>query len=243
MSMACAMGVPAAESVKVLAGSAVQPAMNEIVPAFERSSGHSVTFDYGTVGGMAKRVAAGERADAAIVSGPQMRELAAAGRVLAGTACDLGKTGIGVFVRKGAAHPRIETPEAFRSAMFAAGSIGYNDPAAGAPVGIYLVQLFERMGIAGAMKAKTVVFKDRAERFGAVARGDVELGFNQVSEIVAQPSVELVGPLPGSLQNYTVLSAGVVASSERPEAAREFVRYICAPEALATLRGRGFEAP
>ncbi len=187
-----ALSLPFAASsaeIKVLAGSAIQPAMNEIVSKFETNTGHRVRFEYGTVGVMAERALLGERADVVAVSGPQMAALEREGKVLPGTRLDLGKTGVGAFVRKGAPKPDIASLDAFKRAMLAAKSIGYNDPAAGAPVGIYLVGLFERMGIADQMNAKTVVFKQRSERFEAVARGDVEIGFNQISEIIAQPAV------------------------------------------------------
>jgi len=164
----------------------------------------------------------GERADLAVVSGPQMTTLQEKGKIVAGTRIDLGKTGIAIFVRKGAAKPDISSVEAFKRAMLNAKSIGYNDPAAGAPVGIYLIGLFERLGIAKEMTPKTVVFKQRSERFDAVARGDVEIGFNQVSEIIAQPAVDLVGPLPGPIQNQTLLSIGALSTGDHQDAARAF---------------------
>jgi molybdate transport system substrate-binding protein len=127
--------------------------------------------------------------------------------------------------------------------MLGAKSIGYNDPAAGAPVSIYLVGLFERLGIADQMTPKTVAFKDRAERFGAVARGDVEIGFNQVSEIIAVPAVDLVGPLPEAIQNYTLLSIASLSSGEHRDAARALLQYLSTPDIVATFRSRGFSAP
>lgn len=232
----------AGAEIKVLAGSAVQPVMNDVIPAFEQRSGHRVVFDYGTAGGMAERVQRGEKADLAVVTGPQMDELQASGRIVAGSRLDIGKTGVGVFVRKGAPRPDIATVESFKAAMLGARSIGFNDPAAGAPVGIYLLGLFERLGIAEQMKPRTVAFKARGERFGAVARGDVEIGFNQVSEIIAVPEVDLVGPLPEAIQNYTLLSIGHVASGDRPVAARELLQYLSTPEIMAQFRSRGFAA-
>ena len=232
-----------AAEIKVLAGSAIQPVMNVVIPAFEAKTGHRVVFDYGTVGGMARRVQEGERADLAVVSGPQMDDLVKGGRVLPQSRLDLGKTGVGVFVRKGDPKPDITSVESFKRAMLAAKSIGYNDPAAGAPVSIYLIGLFERLGIADRMTPKSVAFKDRAERFGAVARGDVEIGFNQISEIIAVPAVDLVGPLPEAIQNYTILSIAALSSGEHPDAARALLQYLGMPEIVAVFRSRGFEAP
>jgi molybdate transport system substrate-binding protein len=126
--------------------------------------------------------------------------------------------------------------------MKAAKSVGYNDPAAGAPVGIYLIVLFDRLGIAAEMKAKTIVFKERSDRFEAVARGDVEIGFNQISEIVAAPRVDLVGPLPPAIQRYTLFSSGIIASGKE-EPSRAFVEFISSPDARVTWKASGFEAP
>ncbi len=229
--------------IKVLAGSAIQPVMEVLTPKFEQQTGHRVVFDWGAAGGMAERVQRGEKADLAVVTGPQMNSLLAAGKITPGTRLDLGKTGVGLFVRKGAPKPDIGSVESFRQTMLAAKSIGYNDPAAGAPVSIYLIGLFEKMGIADRMTPKTVVFKQRTERFGAVARGDVEIGFNQLSEIVAVPAVDLVGPLPPPIQNYTAFSIAALSSTEHPEAARALVEFLSAPDSVAAFRGRGFEAP
>jgi molybdate transport system substrate-binding protein len=192
---------------------------------------------------MTNRVLNGEPADVVIVSHAQIEQLTERGTVAKGSGVDIAKVGIGAFVKKGAAKPDISSAESFRRTILAAKSIGYNDPAAGAPVSLYLIELFQRLGISSEMSAKTVAFKKRAERFDAVARGDVELGFNQISEIVAVPSVDLVGPLPASIQRYTVFAAGVVASSKETKAAMDFVRFISAPQARALWTAKGFESP
>jgi molybdate transport system substrate-binding protein len=235
--------VPAAE-IKVLSGSAIEATMAELIPLFEKSTGHRVTFDFnGTIGGMADRVLKGEAADVVIVSRSQVDNLEKQGKVTPGSQTDIAKVGVGLFVLKGAPKPDIGTVEAFKRAMLAAKSIGYNDPAAGAPVSIYLIGLFERLNIAADMTPKTTVFKERADRFGAVARGDVEIGFNQVSEIVVTPSVDLVGPLPAAIQNFTLFAAGLVASSKEPDAGKALIQFLASPNSQETWRAKGFEAP
>ncbi len=119
---------------------------------------------YGTVGEMAGRVQKGELADMVIASGPQIERLEKLGKVVSGTRTDLAKTGVGLFVRKGASKPDISSVEAFKRTMLASKSIGWNDPAAGAPVSIYMLGVFERMGIANEMKQKTTAFNQRSER-------------------------------------------------------------------------------
>jgi molybdate transport system substrate-binding protein len=122
-------------------------------------------------------------------------------------------------------------------------TFGCNDPDAGAPVSIYMIGVLERLGIADVMKPKTVTFKQRSERFEAVARGDVEIGFNQISEIIAAPGVDLVGPLPAPIQNFTLFTGGIVATSKEQEAAKELLRFMSSPAAQATWKTKGFDAP
>lgn len=240
--LALVVKTSSADEIKVLAGSAMDEPLSVLIPQFERSTKHRVVMDSdGAIGAMAKRVEGGEAADVLIASAAQLAALEKNGKVIADTARPIARLGVGVFVRKGAPKPDISTPEAFKASMLAARSIGYNDPAAGAPVGIYLLQLFDRMGIGPQMQSKTVVFKQRTERFAPVARGEVEIGFNQVSEIIVQPGIELVGPLPQPIQNYTVFAAGVVASGASRDAGRAFVEFIAAPAAAAVFRSKGFE--
>ena len=165
-----------------------------------------------------------------VISGAQIDTLMREGKVVPGSRTDIAKVGVGVFVRKGSYKPDISSVGAFRRMLSAAKSIGHNDPAAGAPVSLYLIGLFDQLGIAAEMNPKTVVFKQRSERFEAIARGDVEIGYNQISEIVAAPGVDLVGPLPAAIQRYTVFSTGIVASSGEQAASREFVAFIASPE-------------
>jgi molybdate transport system substrate-binding protein len=216
-----------AAQIKVIGGSAIIPVMAELIPRFEQSSGHKVRTDFdGAIGAMTDRIRKGEVADVVIVSGTQIDALAREGKVVPGSRSDIAKVGVGVFVRRGAPKPDIGSLEAFKGVLTAAKSIGYNDPAAGAPVSLYLIELFDRLGIAGEMKPKTVVFTQRSERFEAVARGDVEIGFNQISEIVAAPGVDLVGPLPAAIQRYTLFSSGIVANGREQAAGRGLVAFI-----------------
>lgn len=235
-------GLARAAEIKVLAGSALDPVMSDLIRQFEQSSGHKVVLDSdGAIGAMTSRVQKGEAADVVIVSGTQIDLLAKEGKVLAGSRTDLAKVGVGIFIRKGANRPDIGSVENFKRTLLAARSIGYNDPAQGAPVSLYLIDAFERLGIGSAMKAKTVVFKQRTERFAPVARGEVEIGFNQISEILIAQGVELLGPLPAAIQNYTLFSAGIVASSRQVDTATAFVRFIASPGSAAAMRAKGFE--
>lgn len=233
-----------ATEIKILSGSAIEPAMIELIPQFEQSSGHKITFDSnGTIGGMTERVQKGEAVDVLIVSSLQIAMLEKLGKIVPDSRADIAKVGVGMFVRKGAPKPDIGSVEAFKRTMLAAKSIGWNDPAAGAPVSIYMLGVLERLGIADEMKPKTIAFKQRSERFAAVARGDVEIGFNQISEIIAAPGVDLVGPLPAAIQNYTLFAGGLIATSTQQDAGRALLRFISAPAAQTIWKAKGFEAP
>jgi molybdate transport system substrate-binding protein len=218
----------------------LHPVIDALIPAFEKSSGHKVTVGYGTAGAVADRVQKGEAADMVISSVPMFDRLQAQGKVAAGDRVIIAKVGVGAFVRKGAKKPDISSADAFKRSMLAARSIAYPDPAGGGASGIYVASLLDRLGIAAEMKPKTKL-STLGTLYASVASGDVEIGFNQVSEILAQPTVELVGPLPSAIQNYTQFAPGIVTGSTQADAARAFVTFLSSPAAQSVLKAKGFE--
>jgi molybdate transport system substrate-binding protein len=226
--------------MKLLSASALHPVIDALIPAFEKSSGHKVTVVYGTAGAVAERVQKGEPADLVISATPRIDHLQAQGKVAAGDRAIIAKVGVGAFVRKGAAKPDISSADAFKRSMLAAKSIAYPDPAGGGASGIYVASLLERLGIAGEMKPKTKL-ATLGTLYSSVASGDVEIGFNQVSEILAQPTVELIAPLPSPIQNYTQFAPGIVTGSSQADTARAFVTFLSSPAAQAVLKAKGFE--
>ena len=230
-----------AAEIKLLCAVALQPGMVALIPDFERSSGHKVTIVYGTAGAVADRVQKGEAADIVISSVPMIDRLQAQSKVVAGDRVIIAKVGVGAFVRKGTAKPDISSADAFKHAMLVARSIAYPDPAGGGASGIYVASLLERLGIAGEMKPKTKLLPPTQVLYGSVASGDVEIGFNQISEILAQPTVELAGPLPSAIQNYTQFAPGVVTGSSQADAAKALVTFLSAAPAQAVLKAKGFE--
>jgi molybdate transport system substrate-binding protein len=170
---------------------------------------------------------------------PLIDQLQAQGKVVAGSRVNIAKVGVGVFVRKGAAKPDISSADAFKRSMLAARSIAYPDPAGGGASGIYVASLLERLGIAVEMKPKTKLFPPAEVLYASVASGEVEIGFNQISEILAQPTVELAGPLPSAIQNYTQFAPGIVTGSGQTDAARALVTFLYSPTAKTILKQRG----
>jgi molybdate transport system substrate-binding protein len=229
-----------AAEVKLLCAVALQPAMVALIPNFERSSGHKVIIAYGTAGAVADRVTKGEAADIVISAGPLIDQLQAQGKVLADSRVTVAKVGVGVFVRKVAAKPDISSADAFKRSMLAARSIAYPDPAGGGASGIYVASLLERLGIAVEMKPNKL-FPPTEVLYASVANGEVEIGFNQISEILAQPTVELAGPLPSAIQNYTQFAPGIVTGSSQTDAARALVTFLSSPAAQTVLKAKGFE--
>lgn len=208
-------GTARAAEIKLLCAAALHPAVDVLIPDYEKSSGHKVTVAYGNAGAIADRFQKGEVADLVINAAPLMDQLRAQGKVVAGDRIVIAKVGVGAFVRKGAAKPDISSADAFKRSMLAARSIIYPDPAGGGASGIYMASLLERLGIAGEMKPKTKLSPSASVLYASVASGDVEIGFNQISEVLAQPTVEFAGPLPSAIQNYTQFSLASLPAAIR----------------------------
>ena len=163
-----------AADIKLLCAVALHPAIDALIPDFEKSSGHKVTVAYGNAGAIADRFQKGEAADLVINTAPLMGQLR--GKVLAGDAIIIAKVGVGVFVRRGAAKPDINSADAFKRSMLAARSVTYPDPVGGGASGIYMVDLLERLGVAGEMKPKTKLSPSAKVLYASVASGDIEIG-------------------------------------------------------------------
>ena len=233
-------GAVRAAEIKLLCASALHPVIDALIPDFENSSGHKVMVAYGTAGAVADRVQNGEATDLVISSVPMIDRLQTQGKVAAADRVIIAKVGVGAFVRRGAAKPDISSADAFKRAMLAARSIAYPDPAGGGASGIYVASLLERLGIAAEMKPKTKL-STLGTLYASVASGDVEIGFNQVSEILAQPTVELAAPLPAEIQNYTQFLPGIVTGSSQADPARALLTFLYSPAAKTVLKTKGFE--
>jgi molybdate transport system substrate-binding protein len=229
-----------AAEIKLLAAGALEQALGELLPQFEESTGNRVRASYGPVGALADRVARGEPIDVAIVSDQQIEELQRSGKVVVGTRVDVARTGVGAFVRKDSPKPDISSVDAFKRTLLAARTLTYADPASGGAAGTYMAGLFTRLGISSEMNRKTK-FDPRGGllMYQLVAKGEADLGFDQMSIIVTQRSVEFVGPLPEPIQRYTTFAAGVGATSDQAETARAFIEFLNSPGAQARFEANG----
>ena len=231
-----------AAEIHVLCAGAARGSVVPLIEPFQRESGHTIRFDYGTAGQIVARLKAGQRPDVIIVTSTVIADLEKAGIVAAGSATALGRTGIGVGVAEGAPLPDISTVDAFRKALLAARAVAYIDPAAGGTSGKHFAGVLERLGIAEAIRPKAVLVPGgyAAER---VAKGEADLVVHQISEIVPVKGVKLVGPLPADLQLYTTYTAGILASTPNVPAAQAWIKYLSGPAGRKSFAERGLEAP
>jgi molybdate transport system substrate-binding protein len=230
-------GMTQAADIKVLASNALKEAYLELVPAFERTTEHKVATTWAGTNDIMKRMAAGETYDLVIMAGPAIDELIKQGKVVAGSRVDLAKSGVGIAVRAGAPKPDISSGDAVKRALLAAKSIAHSS----GPSGVYLAELFQRMGIADEIKPKIKQTTPGLPVGEVVARGDAEIGFQQVSELLPIAGIDYLGPLPADIQHVTVFSGGIHTGAKEADAAKALVKFITAPAAVPVIKKKGME--
>jgi molybdate transport system substrate-binding protein len=240
IAMAAAMlfsGAAGAAEIKVLSTQATEQSYRELVPCFERATGHKVTTIFTGTLDADKRLAAGETYDLLIMSRPSIEEHINDGKLAADSRVDIAKSGVGIGVKSGAKKPDIGSTEALKKTLLAAKSIGYST----GPSGNYVIALFQRLGIAEQIKPKLKQTPTSVFVGSIIANGEVELGFQQISEISHFGGVDYVGPLPADVQEYTTFSSGIVSGARQAEAAKALVKFLTAPEAAPAFKNRGME--
>jgi molybdate transport system substrate-binding protein len=235
-------GSAGAAEVRVMISGGLTAAYKELVPEFERLTGNKVLTAYGpsmgtTANAIPIRLERGEPVDVLIMVGYALGDLVKQGKVVADSRVDLTKSLIGIAVKSGAPKPDISSAEALKRALLAAKSIAYSDSASGVYVS---TEMFAKLGIADEMK-------DKARKIPAtpvaeiVARGDAEIGFQQISELRPVAGVDIVGPLPPELQKVTVFSAGIATVSKEPDAGKALIKFLASPAASAAIIKSGME--
>lgn len=229
-----------ADTIKVLTTGAFKQVVVALVPAFEARTGHKVEVQNDTAGALARRIQGGESFDVLVLTPAGLKTLAAEGKVTAESVAPLAKVAIGVAVKAGAPQPALASVEDFKQAVLAARKVAYIDPAAGGSSGIYLDGLFQRMGIAEAVRAKAVLVPGGLVADKLVS-GEADLAIHQISEILPVQGAQLVGPLPEAIQNYTTYAGAVSARSSHPQAALAFLANLTGTEAAQTIRAKGMQ--
>jgi molybdate transport system substrate-binding protein len=229
-----------AAEIKVLTTGAFRSVVVALVPEFEKATGHKVVVDNGTVGQLQKRVDDGETFDVLVLSPKGIEDYIKGGKIAAGSNARLAKVGVGVMVKDGAPKPDVSSVDAFKKALLAAKTVGYIDPASGGSSGIYVSGLLDKLGIADQVKPKAKL-KQGGHVSDLVKSGEAEVGIHQMSEIVGQAGVTLVGPLPAEIQNYTVYVVGLSTAAKEAEAAKAFIKVLTGPSAAGVLKSKGME--
>jgi molybdate transport system substrate-binding protein len=235
-------GSAGAAEVRVMISGGLTAAYKELVPEFERATGNKVMTAYGpsmgtTVNAIPVRLERGEPADVLIMVGYALGELVNKGKVVADSRVDLVTSPIGMAVRAGAPKPDISSAEALKRTLLAAKSIAYSDSASGVYVS---TELFQKLGIADEVKGKHRAIPAEPVA-GVVARGDAEIGFQQISELLPVPGIDIVGQLPPEVQKITVFSAGIAGVSKEPDAGKALIKFLASPAARDAIIKSGME--
>src|SRR6185369_6487876 len=231
-----------AAEVKVVTSGAFTAAYLKLVPEYERTTHHKLATEFGpsmgtTHNAIPLRLERGEAIDVVIMAAPALDNLIKQGKVRAGTRVDLVRSLTGMAVKAGAPKPDISTVDALRRTLLAAKSIAYSDSASG----VYLsTELFPKLGIADQIRGKTR--KIEADPVGeAVARGEIEIGFQQISELRPVKGIDIVGPLPPGAQRVTIFAAGIPATSKHPAEAKALIQWLASPAAYSAIKESGLE--
>jgi molybdate transport system substrate-binding protein len=228
--------VNAAEIV-VLSTIASKEALIELIPIFERTSGHKVNITYGAGSEMGNRIRAGATGDLLIAPEEFTDPLIKDGKIVAGSRVEFARSGSGVAVRAGAPKPDISSSEKFRDALLAARTVSFSQGASG----LLFMSALDSLGIAEQIKAKAVM-PQPGELVGAVvARGAAEIGVQQFSELLPVTGIDIVGPLPGNLQRMIVYGVSVLPGTTQPEAAKAFVNFLRSETAAPIIKKKGME--
>jgi molybdate transport system substrate-binding protein len=245
VALACALlgaGPIRAAEIKVVTSGAFTAAYVKLAPEYERATHNRLVSEIGpsmgtTHNAIPLRLARGEAIDVVIMAGPALGDLIKQGKVRAGSRVDLVQSVIGMAVKSGAPKPDITTVDALKRTLLKAKSIAYSDSASG----VYLsTELFPKLGIAEQVRAKSR--KIEADPVGeAVARGEIEIGFQQISELRPVKGIDIVGPLPPGAQRVTVFAAGIPANSKHPAEAKALIDWLASPAAYSAIKESGLE--
>lgn len=230
-------GTAHAAELKVAAVNAVKGTVQDVASAYEKASGHKVTMTWGGTEAITKQVSAGEVFDVIIVAAPNVDKLAQQGKVVPGSRTDFARSGIGVAVRSGVPRPDVTTTEGVKKAVLNAKSVVYST----GPSGFYLADLFKRLGIAEQIKDKVKQPPSGTQVGELIARGEADLGFQQMSELMHVKGIDYLGPLPAEIQQVTVYAAGLHSAAPSLDAARGFVRLLAAPESASAIKKIGMD--
>ncbi len=237
LSLLCASATGHADDIKVFSVNGVKSVMLKIGPEFEKTSGDRVQFTFATIGALQQKLAAGEIPDVLIAISPAIATAEQQGKLMPGSAVEVGRTSIGIAVKEGAPVPDVSTAQKLRQAVLNARSLVYSDPKSGAASGVAFAQLLERLGVAEQVKDKTTLITSSVGEL--VAQGKFELGAQQISELLPVKGI-IVQSLPAELQTVTIYRAAILAQSSKQQSSAKFIRFITSAEAVKVFSDAGF---
>ncbi len=232
------MAVPVhAAEVTVIASTAMREVLEELLPMFERTSGHKVVVSFQSGSVLPVKIKEGAQADLVVTTPATLDDLAAAGKVVAGSRIDFVRSGAGVAVRAGARKPDISTPEAFKNALLAARTVGISQ----GPSGVHFLSVLQRLGIADEIKAKRVT-PPLGTRIGTlIANGEAEIGVQQITELLLIKGIDYIGPLPKELQAIIVYSLATPATAREHESAKALAKFLTSETAVPVMKKLGLD--
>jgi molybdate transport system substrate-binding protein len=235
--MAATASAPKPVSLRIIAGGGISNVLQHLGPQFEQATAHSLTITYGGTPALQAQLKSGAAFDLMIVPLQVLGDPAAKARLAPGPTLDIARVGVGLGVPEGAAKPDISTPEALKATLIRAKRITMVPESAN---GAHILKVFERLGIAEAMKPKILAQTDPLALGPALARGDAEIGL-YVTNLLLAPGITLVGQFPGDLNTYLTFTAGLSGEAAQPEAARAFIAYLTTSSAAAAIKAKGME--
>jgi molybdate transport system substrate-binding protein len=240
--LAATAGTAPAAEINAFISTAIKTVTDELLPPFERQNGHTIRASYAPSGALVPRFERGEPVDVFLTDSTAIDALIRQGKIVAGR-IDLARTGIGIAVRKGAPKPDVSSPDALRRALLAAKAVGHAAPAGGSITAGHIMRMFEMLGIAAEItpKVKLAAGGPQGRVSVLVSSGEAEIGLQQVSELLSNPDVEVIGMLPPELQLTTIYSAGVTASAREGEAAQALIKALTAPSAAPIWKAKGLD--
>lgn len=230
-------GIAEAAEIKLFASGALKEAYFELIPAFEKASGHKVRLEWSSTTEIRKRVSAGEIHDLVILGDSGTEVLIRDGKLVGTTRKVFAKSGIWIAVRAGAPRPDVSSADALKKALHAAKSIGYSEGASGT----YLVGMFQKFGVYDQVKAKASIAGANIRVGDKVVSGEAEIGFHQLSELLPVKGIDIVGPLPADLQYLTVFTGAIHGAATGKDAASALIIFLTAPAAQEVLKKHGLE--
>lgn len=230
--------------IKILSTTAMKTSLDALTPEFERMTGNKLVFSFGPSARIAKLVADGEANDVAIVTAEGIEDLTKQGKIVPGTRTDIARSAMGLAVQKGAPKPNISSAEKFKQAMLSAKSLGMSNPVGGGQSGANLMKIFERLGITEAMKGKTTYGPGGPAGLigNFLLRQEVEIGIQQMPELMAVPGIDIVGPLPPEIQSMTVFSVGLSTTAENADGGRALIKFLATSAAAQVMKSKGMKS-